>query len=156
MRFRLLLVGKPRDRQAASLHDSYARRIERLGVGYDTAWVAEVAPGGRYSEEHALEREARLLRERIGEKDQGTVVALDRRGRLMDSRELARRLERWAVPRATFVIGGPLGLHGSLLERSDAVWSLSPLTLPHELARVLVAEQLYRALTLLRGLPYHK
>lgn len=156
MKFRLLLVGKPRDRQAAQLHDDYAVRIERLGVGYETVWVPEVSPGGRFSEEHALEREARRLCERLGGKGEGTSVALDRRGRLLDSRGLARRIERWAVPRATFVIGGPLGLHDTVLERADAVWSLSPLTLPHELARVIVSEQLYRALTLLRGLPYHK
>ena len=156
MKLRLLLVGKPRDRQTALLHDAYATRIERLGVGYETVWVPEVTPGGRFSGEHALEREARPICERLGGKGEGTSVALDRRGRLFDSRQLARQLERWAVPRATFVIGGPLGLHGSVLERADAVWSLSPLTLPHELARVVVSEQLYRALTLLRGLPYHK
>lgn len=156
MRFRLLLVGKPRDRQAALLHDDYAGRIRRLGVGFETNWVAEVRPGGRFSEEHALEREAGLLLERAGAKGRGSEIALDRGGRLLDSRELSRRIERWAVPRATFIIGGPLGLHESVLRRADAVWSLSPLTLPHELARVIVAEQLYRALTLLRGLPYHK
>jgi 23S rRNA (pseudouridine1915-N3)-methyltransferase len=156
LRFRLLLVGKPRERQAGLLHDAYARRIERMGVGYETAWVAEVAAGGRFSEEHALEREARLLGERLGATERGSSIALDRRGRMLDSEELARRLERWAVPVATFIIGGPLGLHATVLERADSVWSLSPLTLPHELARVVVVEQLYRALTLQRGLPYHK
>jgi 23S rRNA (pseudouridine1915-N3)-methyltransferase len=156
VRFQLLLVGKPRDRQAALLHDDYAKRIERLGVGYETSWIPEVASGGRFSAEHALEREARLLRERLGATGQGNRVALDRSGRLLSSRELARKLESWAVPRATFVIGGPMGLHDVVLDAADAVWSLSPLTLPHELARVVVAEQLYRALTILRGLPYHK
>jgi 23S rRNA (pseudouridine1915-N3)-methyltransferase len=156
MKFRLLLVGKPRDRQAGQVHDDYARRIERLGVGYETDWIPEVAPGGRFSEEHALEREAGRLVDRLGSAGGGSCIALDRRGQLWDSRELARRIERWAVSRATFVIGGPLGLHDSLLERADSLWSLSPLTLPHELARVVVAEQLYRALTILRGLPYHK
>ena len=66
------------------------------------------------------------------------------------------RLERWATPRLTLVVGGPLGLHRKLLERADGRWSLSPLTFPHELVRGLVAEQLYRALTILRRVPYHK
>ena len=55
-------------------------------------------------------------------------------------------LERWATPRLTLVVGGPLGLHRSLIERADETWSLSPATFPHELVRVLVAEQLYREL----------
>ena len=54
------------------------------------------------------------------------------------------------------MIGGPLGLSEEFRERADVNWSLSELTLPHELARVVLAEQLYRALTLLRGIPYHK
>jgi len=156
MKLRLLLVGKPRDRQTALLHDAYALRIQRLGVGYETVWVPEVAAEGRFSKAHALEREAGSIVERLGAKGEGASIALDRRGRLLDSRQLARKLERWAVPRATFILGGPLGLHDSVLERADALWSLSPLTFPHELARVVVSEQLYRALTILRGLPYHK
>ena len=67
---------------------------------------------------------------------------------MLDSRELSRLLERWATPRATFVIGGPLGLEREFSAEAGARWSLSALTFPHELARVLVAEQLYRALTI--------
>jgi 23S rRNA (pseudouridine1915-N3)-methyltransferase len=152
----LLAVGKPKERESGLLHDRYARRIQAMGVGYRTAWVPDVTAGGRYSDDHVRDREARSLRERLAAADRGTVVALDRRGSLLDTRELARRLERWASPRATFVIGGPLGLHPRFLDEADARWSLSPLTFPHELTRVLVAEQLYRALTLARGIPYHK
>jgi 23S rRNA (pseudouridine1915-N3)-methyltransferase len=116
--------------------------------------VAEVRPGGRYSDEHVRKREARLLLEALD--GRGTVIALDPSGRALRSDELAGRLERWATPRADLVIGGPLGLHRDLLERADFRWSLSPLTFPHELARVIVAEQVYRGLTILRGLPYHR
>jgi 23S rRNA (pseudouridine1915-N3)-methyltransferase len=56
----------------------------------------------------------------------------------------------------TLVIGGPTGLHEGLVERADGAWSLSRLTFPHELVRAIVAEQLYRAATLLRNIPYHK
>ncbi len=72
--------------------------------------------------------------------------------------DLARRLERWETdgrPLA-FLIGGSTGLDPDLVAKADARWSLGPLTLPHELARVVVAEQLYRAGTIRRGEPYHK
>jgi len=157
MKIRLLSVGKPRARDATGLHDDYAERLEKLGVAYETLHVPEVRAGGRFSDEHVKEREARSLLESIARsRSKRTLIALHERGDLFTSRQLAGRLERWATPAATFVIGGPLGLHDSLLERCDRLWALSPLTLPHELARVLVAEQLYRATTILRGIPYHK
>lgn len=154
MKLHILSVGKPKEREVTALHDMYARRIETLGIGYETAWVPEVKQGGRYSDEHVKEREARSLTAQLPAK--GKVIALDRRGRMLDSEELSRRLESWASPLATLVIGGPLGLHGPFIEEADDRWSLSPLTFPHELMRILVAEQLYRAATILRGLPYHK
>ena len=154
MKIRLLSVGKPRDEAACALHDRYAERIRRFGVTYTSAWVKEVPMGGRYSDEHVLEREADLLAERL--ENRGRVVALDRGGSSWDSRAVADRLEAWASPAATFLIGGPLGLHSKIVSMADARWSLSALTLPHELARVVVSEQLYRAMSILRGLPYHK
>lgn len=156
MKLRLLLVGKPKDPDAGRLYDRYAGRIEALGVSCDSGWVPEVRAGGRFTDEHVRQREARALTGKLEGSGGGTVIALDRRGRMMSSPELARRLEVWAATRATFVIGGPLGLDEQFLAGADDRWSLSALTLPHELARVLVAEQLYRALTLIRGFPYHK
>ena len=87
-----------------------------------------------------------------------TVVALAREGSAWTSEELARRVEGWrmAARPLAFVIGGSHGLAPGLLAAAAARWSLGPLTLPHELARVIVAEQLYRAFTILRGEPYHK
>jgi len=154
LRIRLLCVGKPREPLAAGLHDEYVQRLERLGIRYDAESVAEVKPGGRYSAEHVLEREARALLERVQAKE--TVVALNQRGDLISSRVLAERIERWATPGATLIVGGPTGLHASVMERADHTWSLSPLTFPHELVRALVAEQIYRAMTIRRGVPYHK
>ncbi len=154
MKFVLLSVGKPRDRSATALHDLYAQRIRSFGVDYEARSVPEVRIAGKYSEEHVREREGAALRAALP--GTGTVLALDRGGRLMESAELARAVERWWNPSATFLLGGPLGLHRTVLEEADRVWSLSPLTFPHEIARVLVAEQLYRAVTILRGVPYHK
>ena len=153
-RIRQLVVGKPRNSTIVALHDDYATRIRRLGVQYETGWVPEVRPSGRYSVEHVREREGKSLLARL--EDRGTVIALDRTGRLYDSETLAVQLERWGTRAVDFVIGGPLGLHGDVLERADHGWSLSPLTFPHEIVPLLVAEQIYRALGILRGLPYHK
>ncbi len=154
MNLLLLSVGKPKDPAASALHDLYADRIRSFGVRYDARFVPEVRAAGRYTDEHVREREgAALLARRPGA---GSLIALDRGGVLLGSEELARSLDRWCAPGATFVIGGPLGLHRSVLDAAQRVWSLSPLTFPHEIARALVAEQLYRAITILRGVPYHK
>lgn len=154
MKIELLSVGRPRERDAISLHDRYATRIAKFGVGYRTRWVADVAAGGRYSAEHARSREARRLLDLWDGK--GTLVALDPAGRRFTSEKLAAELERWSMPRLVLVVGGPTGLHGSVRDAAHLSWSLSDLTLPHELVRVVVAEQIYRSLTLMRGVPYHK
>ena len=138
----------------SALHDAYAERIRRFGVRYDAAWVPEVRAEGRYSDEHVRERESRALDASLGSR--GARIALDRRGTMIDSRALADRLGSWASREAQFVVGGPLGHHARLLDDASFVWSLSNLTFPHELVRVLVAEQLFRALSILRGHPYHK
>jgi len=154
MRARLISVGKPKNTHTKALCDDYIARITRLGLAFDDRWVAEERPGGRYSDDHVMERESRRL---VAELARGErLIAVDRRGTSLDSERLAPALERWARPRAAFVLGGPLGHHLELLERADEIWSLGPLTLPHELARVVVVEQIYRAMTLIHGVPYHK
>ena len=85
-------------------------------------------------------------------------VVLDERGVSFSTRGLAERIERWrgAGRDVAFVIGGADGLAAALKEQADLLWSLSALTLPHQLVRVVVAEQLYRATSLLSGHPYHR
>ena len=102
------------------------------------------------------EEEARRLLEKVPAG--ATVVALAREGSAWTSEELAARVEGWRIAARplAFAIGGSHGLAAGLLASAGARWSLGPLTLPHELARVIVAEQLYRAFTILRGEPYHK
>ena len=101
-------------------------------------------------------KEAKRLRAAI---PAGTlVVATTRDGDPWSSRDLAARLERWqlAARPVAVVVGDSNGLDPAFLTSADHRWSLGPLTLPHELARVVVAEQLYRAFTILKGEPYHK
>jgi len=154
LKIQLLSVGKPKDVEAGRLHDRYAERVRQLGVPWDCRWVPEERLGSKYSDAHVRQREARSLLATLDARDR--VIALHPAGTLRDTEQLARELPGWCRPRGVFVIGGPTGLHDDVLERSHLVWSLSPLTFPHELARVVLAEQLYRALSLQRGLPYHK
>ncbi len=144
MKILFLSVGKPKQPEASALFDEYSGRIRRIGIQVDARWVKE----------SDMEREAAALMNALP--DRCRVIALDRSGTMLDSRRLASRIENWTTPRGVFVIGGPLGLHRSLLARADRIWSLSPLTFPHDLARAVLSEQVYRALTLLRRIPYHK
>ncbi|SFD26212.1 23S rRNA (pseudouridine1915-N3)-methyltransferase [Thiohalospira halophila DSM 15071] len=86
------------------------------------------------------------------------IIALDERGKGWDTPELARRLEGWREegPDVALLVGGADGLDAACLEAAETRWSLSPLTLPHTLVRVVVAEQCYRAWSLLQGHPYHR
>ncbi len=90
--------------------------------------------------------------------DRALLIMLTREGTAWSSAQLAGHLERWrmAARPLVFVLGGSQGLDPELLRSANARWSLGPLTLPHELARVVVYEQIYRAFTILRGEPYHK
>jgi 23S rRNA (pseudouridine1915-N3)-methyltransferase len=150
----VLSVSRPDRTGFGPSFDDYAARIRRFGIGFEARWVREVRPDGRFSDDHVREREARNLRDALPERC--SLIALSPDGRALTTDAFARRLERWAHPLAAFVIGGPLGLDPSLREAAAAVISLSSMTFPHELARVVLAEQIYRAVTILRGVPYHK
>ncbi len=86
------------------------------------------------------------------------TIALDEHGDAWSSTQLAKQMEHWMAnsPQVALLIGGADGLSDSCKERADKLWSLSPLTLPHALVRVVLAEQLYRAWTLVQGHPYHR
>ncbi len=154
MRVLLVAVGRPREPAlAAAIRDYEARaahyfRFEALEV--------KDAPADR-RDERAREEEAEALLRAVP--DDFELVALDPRGEDWTSEGLAQFLGELAVygrPGAAFVIGGPRGLGESVRERAGRRWALSKLTFPHELARLVVAEQIYRAGTILRGEPYHR
>ncbi len=86
------------------------------------------------------------------------VIALDMKGDLWNTKQLAQFLQHWQLERRaiSFLIGGPDGLGKTCLSHAERIWSLSKLTFPHALVRIIVAEQLYRAFSLLRGHPYHR
>jgi 23S rRNA (pseudouridine1915-N3)-methyltransferase len=104
----------------------------------------------------AVTREGKLIRAAVAERDR--LVALDVNGRALSTEQLAERLAGWQMSgdNFSFVIGGPDGLEPALLREAELCWSLSPLTLPHPLVRVVLVEQLYRAWTINAGHPYHR
>lgn len=152
MELALLAVGKLRAsyREAA---DDYSRRLGH----YTRLTEVEVREASRAgSVERQRAEEALRLEQRLPAG--ATMIALARGGTGWSSPDLARHLARWqqeARPVA-LLLGGSFGLDPALVARADHRWSLGPLTLPHELARVVVLEQIYRGFTILRGEPYHK
>ena len=133
--------------------------MKRLQSYAQVEWI-EVKPvkmtKGR-PEEEILRLEGQALIRKRGPKDY--LVALDRTGRQYGSEEFAGRLEKVAMNASggiTFMIGGPLGLSGDVLAESDEILSLSRFTFTHEMSRVLLLEQIYRAFTILKGEKYHK
>lgn len=152
MRILLAAVGSPSDPGLAEAIGEYEERAARY-FRFETVEVR----AGRGSGGDARRAEGRRLLERLPEALDW--FALTRGGKGMTSRGLASHVERmqtYGHPGAAFVIGGAKGLAPELLERADYRLSLSPMTFPHEIARLVVAEQIYRAGTIIAGEPYHR
>lgn len=118
--------------------------------------VRELAPAQGPNSDVVMAKEASALLDAIPEKSH--VIALDNRGTAWSTEQLADQLRGWQElgKNIVLVIGGADGLHKTVRERADQQWSLSPLTFPHPLVRVIVIEQLYRGQSLLDNHPYHR
>jgi len=136
-------------------YQEYAKRLPN-----DCALeLVEINPGHRAkntSKEKAMQQEAEALKKAIRPQDH--VVALDVKGKPWSTEQLAENLSNWRMQGGdvALLIGGPDGMTAEVLSLAKQRWSLSNLTLPHPLVRVLMAEQLYRAWSILQGHPYHK
>jgi 23S rRNA (pseudouridine1915-N3)-methyltransferase len=152
MKIRFVWPGKTRDEHARELVAEYLKRLTRF-ARCEVSEVREVAA----SDSSSVEKESRRLLEAI---PAGSfVILLDVEGRQWSSRELAGELQRFendSVKEIAIVIGGTNGVDNKVAERAQQCWSLSRLTFTHEMARVLAVEQIYRAFTINRGLPYQK
>ncbi|MBS0387183.1 MAG: 23S rRNA (pseudouridine(1915)-N(3))-methyltransferase RlmH [Proteobacteria bacterium] len=155
MRLRVIAVGTRMSDWVQAAYGDYARRLR----GADTLELIEV-PVARRSGAGDSARAMATEGERILGllKASEYAVALDERGRSFTSVQFGDWLagRRQAGDPVSFIIGGPDGLDPAVLKRAQLRWSLSALTFPHGLVRVLLAEQLYRASTLLAGHPYHR
>lgn len=104
---------------------------------------------------HIAEEEKKIL---AAIPKRSRVIALDAKGQMWNTQQLAQTLQQWQLERqdVSLLIGGPDGLGDTCINHAERIWSLSPLTLPHALVRIIVAEQLYRAWSLLSNHPYHR
>ena len=154
MRVTVLAVGRGRPpfADAAAAYEERARRYWPLEVHE----VREEPARGNADPELVRRREGERLLARVP--SGASIVACDERGDTFTSERFAQWLSdrRDRAQDVAFVIGGAYGLHPDVRERAGSVMTLAPWTLPHELARVVLAEQLYRAGTIVRGEPYHK
>lgn len=156
MRVHLLAMGT---RMPGWINEGFEEYRKRL-AGDIRLELEEVPLPRRKNDETAAlrDREAELLEKRMAKHDGAHRVALDAEGRVHTTEKLARRLDglRRQGQDLVLIVGGPDGLAPSLTESVHERWSLSALTLPHPLVRVVVAEQIYRCWTLLQGHPYHR
>ena len=160
MIIRIIAVGRLRERHWQDAAADYARRI-RPYARLEMEEVAEsrLKDGASEAEENkAMLEEGRAILERLKEHEE-TVVALDRQGKSPDSLQMARWLEEMILEGqkgVTFVIGGPLGLAPEVLARADCKLSFSKMTFPHQMMRVILLEQIYRGMRIMRKEPYHR
>lgn len=155
MHIRLIAVG---DRQPPWVDEAF----RNYGGRFPSQWkfrMDVIATAKRSKAENArraIEAESELILGKLAGDEQ--AVLLDERGKQLTSKSLAGRLSGWQADGRdlAFIIGGPDGVSDECRQRADFAWSLSDLTLPHGLARVLLVEQLYRAWSLALGHPYHR
>lgn len=156
MHLRVIAVGTRMPAWVDAAFDDYSRRLR----GMWKLELREISPASRRvaggAQVSVMAQEAKRILGLLAARD--SVVPLDQRGHEFSTLELARWLDqrRTEGRDLTFIIGGPDGLSPEVLKRGQQTWSLSRLTLPHGLVRVLLVEQLYRAATVLAGHPYHR
>lgn len=155
MRLQISAVGRLRSGPETELVSGYVRRLDKVGRGVGIGPLSVVEVEDRRG--IGPVEEARLLERSLPEG--AHVIALDERGRLLGSEDLAREIAQRRDAGAgciAFLLGGADGLTPALRLRADTELSLGPMVWPHALARVMLAEQLYRAASILAGLPYHR
>ncbi len=156
MKVALIAVGTPKSPALAAAITEYESRIRRY-FKFEATEVRPVALRRGGAEDSVARQESEALLARVPEGLE--VVAVDERGEAWSSERLAGYLEKLGVEGregTAFLVGGPAGLSEEVRSRADRVLALSSFTLPHELARLVLAEQIYRAGTILRGEPYHR
>ena len=145
MKHQILVAGKPALAYAKTGTAEYLKRLQRYGS---------------YELNHIKDGSSEDVSHRLREASKGTLrIVMDERGESLTTSQLTKRLQDWemrGVKRASYLIGASDGHTQELRNEADLVWALSPLTLQHELALVVLLEQIYRVATIQRGEPYHR
>lgn len=152
MKINIICVGKIKEKYFLDAIDEYKKRLSRFA----SINIIEVDEA---SKEENLEKKNDIEGKRLIEKCSGIIVCLDRQGKELSSTELASFIHEKQVSgksEISFVIGGSNGLSKEILNKSNLTMSFGKITFPHQLFRVVLTEQIYRAFTIINGLPYHK
>lgn len=155
MKIRLIAVGTKMPRWVEQGYQEYAKRLPREF----SLELIEIPPGNRGKNadiERAIQKEGELMMSKIRSSDH--VVALEVLGKPWSTEQLAKQAQGWQMSGqdVALLVGGPEGLAPECRQRANQQWSLSPLTLPHPMVRILLSEQIYRAWSLIQGHPYHR
>lgn len=159
MRITLLTVGKIKEKYLKEAISEYSKRLSR----YCSLEIIEVSD--EKTPEQASQTVEKQIREKEGERllkqirDDMYVITLEIQGKMLSSEELAAKMEDLGIQgksHIAFVIGGSIGLGREVVKRSDYALSFSKMTFPHQLMRVILLEQVYRAYRIINGEPYHK
>ncbi|MRI33582.1 23S rRNA (pseudouridine(1915)-N(3))-methyltransferase RlmH [Endozoicomonas sp. OPT23] len=155
MRVKLISVGSKMPGWVDEGYKEYSRRLG-ADIKLDLIEIPLNRRGKGADVNRLQEKEAGQMLAAVGQGD--LIVTMEIKGKAWSTEKLADNMGEWmhSGRNVSLMVGGPEGLHPSVMTKSDLKWSLSPLTLPHPLVRVVVAEQVYRAWSILKNHPYHK
>lgn len=149
MTIKIIAIGKKHEKWVKDGIDRYETRLRKP---WDITW--QYLPHSSLAEEAARAEESRRILEKVDRDDY--LVLLDERGKMLSSPALARLLEaQLGFKKVVLVIGGAYGVDDSVRARANTIWSLSDLVFPHQLVRLIITEQIYRAGEISAGRPYH-
>src|SRR5690606_689594 len=155
MRISFWTIGKDNESYVKNGIETFAIRINNyLRLSWEI--IPPLKHAGKTSVDEIKKNEGEIILAKIQKDD--FLIALDERGVQLSSEGLARQVQHCAnnsAKRAVFLIGGAFGIHDAVLKRADFKWSLSKLVFPHQLVRLILAEQVYRACTILKNEKYH-
>ena len=155
MNIELITVGKTKTRYVADGIDDYLKRLRRY-INFSITEIPDIKNAGKLTQNQQKEEEGKLILSKITNSDY--LMLLDERGRQYTSPAFAEHIDAIAATGRKclkMVIGGPYGFSESVYKRADELLSLSKMTFNHEMVRLFITEQTYRAMTILRGEPYH-
>lgn len=155
MKIVLAAIGKTTTQYIRTGIDIYLDRVQHY-IPVQTCIIPDIKTTKTITEAAQKEREGMALLQMLQPGDR--LILLDERGKRMTSRQFSESIERHMISgckRVVYAVGGPYGFSSRVYERADGKLSLSDMTFPHEMVRLFFAEQLYRAMTIMRGEPYH-
>lgn len=155
MKIKLIVVGKTTDRNLAELIDEYSNRL-KFYVTYELLIIPELKNAKNLTPEQQKEKEGIAILAKLEKLDE--VILLDDKGKEFTSVNFAAFLSNkmlFSNKSMIFVVGGPYGFSQPVYQRADSLFSLSKMTFSHQMIRLLFTEQLYRAMTIIKGEPYH-